>query len=263
MIGKLGRKPDTHDHRDLILKMPRHLVVIIPPSADCFVGLSIPVFDQGDLGSCTANAGALYRQWLALRFPQYSKQADVFSRLWLYYQERKLEGNVNDDAGAQSRTVFQVLTSFGITTESDDPYNITKFADAAVNDTPEELATASQYTIGAYHRVLTLEDVKSCIAVGTPSGYPVSIGFTVYESFENITSDGLMPEPDPSENVLGGHEVVVHGYDDNKRLLTVRNSWGQSWGYNGEFFFPYDEFERQLNNGLMDCWMGHLGPAWK
>ncbi len=264
MLGMLGRNPDTNDHRDLLLKMPAHLAYQLPSSANAAAGLasSMPIVDQSTLGSCTANAGARYRLWLALCFPQYSKQAPSFSRLWLYYQERKLEGGgISGDNGAQSRTIYRVLTSLGCPPESDDPYDIAKFADPS-NDAAALITKAANFKVGAYHRITDIQSAKSCIAVGSPTGYPFTIGFTVRESFQTIGADGKMPVPAPGEAILGGHEVFGSEYEDGTDVFVFDNSWGPSWGLGGRFLMPYSEFQRQIENGELDCWMCHLGPKW-
>ena len=56
-----------------------------------------PVYDQGQLGSCTANGIAA-----AIGFDQMKQGVgDVFtpSRLFIYYNERVMEGTVQSDAG--------------------------------------------------------------------------------------------------------------------------------------------------------------------
>ena len=67
----------------------------------------------------------------------------------------------------------------------------------------------------------------------------VAIGFQVYQSFMKIGADGVMPMPKPSERVVGGHAVLVVGYDDGKKAVLVRNSWGTKWGDQGYFWMPY------------------------
>jgi C1A family cysteine protease len=82
-----------------------------------------------------------------------------------------------------------------------------------------------------------LTQMKGCLA----SGFPFVIGFTVYESFESdeVAKTGRMPMPAPREHVLGGHAVMVVGYDDKVERFRMRNSWGTSWGLKGYFTMPY------------------------
>jgi C1A family cysteine protease len=84
----------------------------------------------------------------------------------------------------------------------------------------------------------TLTDMKSCLA----SKYPIVFGFTVYQSFESdqVAKTGIVPMPGRNDSPLGGHAVLIVGYDDVKRLFKVRNSWGASWGDKGYFYMSYD-----------------------
>jgi C1A family cysteine protease len=260
-LGKgLGRTPDRLDPRDLSVPRFAHLGINAPlPSAiDVFAGLSLPVYDQGELGSCTANAGVLYRRYLSQKFSKYSAPDQDLSRLFLYYQERVLEGDPQSDDGAQIRDVFRVLTKTGVCSESDAPYIAADFASAAWNDAAEKLAAATQYRIGAYHRVPDVETARSVLA----SSYPVALGFIVYGSFEEIGGDGVMRMPALHEKVIGGHAVVIRGYDDSQSEFLVQNSWGLQWGDRGCFRMPY-AFLQETQLSQPDMWIGHLGAPWR
>jgi C1A family cysteine protease len=73
------------------------------------------------------------------------------------------------------------------------------------------------------------------------SGLPIVVGFTVYQSFESdqVTETGIVPVPGHHEQVVGGHAVLVVGYDDSQSRFIVRNSWGDQWGLHGYFLMPY------------------------
>jgi C1A family cysteine protease len=255
----LGRKIDTPDKRDLHLPRTVHLGVgaPLPNSVDVFAGLTLPVYDQGDLGSCTANAGVLYRRYLAQKFSKYSAPDRDLSRLFLYYQERVLDGDAQDDDGAQARDAFRVLAHTGVCSEEDDPYVAADFASPVWNDTPKEVTAAAEYKIGAYHRIPDVNAARSVLA----SGYPVLLGFTAYTSFEDIGNEGVMPMPTMSEPVIGGHAVVIRGYDDAREVFLVQNSWGAGWGAGGCFWMPY-AFLQDTTLSEPDMWMGHLGKPW-
>ena len=201
------------------------------------------VYDQGKLGSCTANSLAFCYHYDELL--QNQKSPFVPSRLFIYYNERALEGDVPEDNGAQIHDGIQVLNNTGVCPESMWQYDITKFA---VKPTVECYSEAQNHKSVDYNAVeQTLDQLKACLI----SGFPVAFGFVVYESFESeqVAKTGVVPMPKPGEKVLGGHAVALVGFDDNKKVFVVRNSWGNSWGDKGYFYMPYDYV---LDNNLAD-----------
>lgn len=270
-LGKgLGRKPDKPDKRDWLLERSRlrgglpggdvvrdRAVAPLPSYVDVFAALSLPVYDQGSEGSCTANAGVLYRRFLAQKFSTYSAPDKPLSRQFLYEEERLLPWN-NDpasDAGASVRDTFYVLAHTGVCSAEDDSYIAANF-DVPV--TPAMRVSAAGYKIGAYHRIPDVATARSVLA----SGYAIDLGFALYPSFEEIGPDGVMPMPGQDEKLLGGHAVVIRGYDDAKLRFRVQNSWGAEWGDHGCFWMPYD-FVRDTALSQPDMWIGHLGSPWR
>lgn len=237
----------------------------LPTLIDVFHGLDLPVYDQGSLGSCTANSAVLYRRFLARRFAQYSSPDTDLSRLFLYYQERKLPWNndVDQDSGAAMRDAVYVLAHVGVCPETDDPYRPQEFSSDSLNNSEGDLSAATSFRIGAYHRVPDALTVRQVLA----SGYAVLLGFQVYPSFEEIRGDGHLPMPAPGEVPLGGHAVVIRGYDDSRSCFHIQNSWGPAWGEQapgskGCFWMPYEYIE-DTQISQPDMWMGHLGKPWK
>jgi C1A family cysteine protease len=231
-VAGYGWIPDLPDQRDHLYAAPPPVVSALPPSSDLRPDCP-PVYDQGQLGSCTANAiGA------AIEFDQMKqKLSDVFvpSRLYIYYNERSLEGTVASDSGAQIRDGIKTVASQGACHEQLWPYDITKFADRPPTNCYDDGAKNKAVT---YQRVVSNPtQLKGCLA----SGYPFVFGFTVYESFESqqVASTGHAPMPASGEKVLGGHAVMAVGYDDASQWFLVRNSWGASWGMAGYFTLPY------------------------
>jgi C1A family cysteine protease len=229
-MRKYTWKPDIPDFRDRAYSTAAPTV--LPPSIDLRASFP-PCYDQGQLGSCTGNAIAG-----DCEFDMILQKETSFTpaRLGIYYLERKLEGTVNQDSGAQIRDGIKVVAKYGVWPETMQPYNITKFKKAP---------TKAMLKIGATHLALTYERLDgSLLQMKTrlASGFPFVFGFTVYESFESTTvaKTGIVPMPKPTENVLGGHAVLAVGYDDSKSAVLVRNSWGSGWGLNGYFWLPYD-----------------------
>ena len=163
-----------------------------------------------------------------------NKQLRV-SRLFIYYYERVYEGTVNYDAGAYIRDGIKVTYSYGAPLEKYWPYNISAFKTKPVTSA---ITDAAKRKVTLYQRAL---DHNACIDA-LSNGYPVVIGFTVYSSFESATvaRTGIMPYPNVNkEQLLGGHAVLLVGYDKVSNVYIARNSWGTSWGKGGYFYMPY------------------------
>jgi C1A family cysteine protease len=190
------------------------------------------VYDQGQLGSCTGNAIAAAYEFDLLK----QKKTDFApSRLFIYYNERVMEETVKYDAGAQIRDGIKSISKQGVCDEKAWPYIITKFAR---KPTKACYTAALKHTAMKYQAVKQTEtDMKTCLA----AGYPIVLGFTVYESFETaeVAKTGVVPMPGKKDQVLGGHAVMVVGYDDASKRFIVRNSWGVHWGLAGYFTIPY------------------------
>jgi len=240
-----GWVADLPDHRDHVYAAPQKVVSQLPPTADLRPQCPA-VYDQGQIGSCTANAISAAVEFTRKK----EKHAPDFmpSRLFVYWNERNMEHTVPIDAGAQIRDGIKVVNKLGVCPEAEWTYDATP-ADPKTNLWPTGakptlrptaacFSTALNYQSIAYQRVdRTLSQMKGCLA----SGYPFVFGFTVYDSFESaaVAKSGVLLMPLPSEKSLGGHAVMAVGYNDAKQTFTVRNSWGPSWGQKGYFTIPY------------------------
>lgn len=231
-VAGYGWRPDTPDIRD-------HLMAVEPPRKIApVVSLRSKMpqpYDQGQLGSCTANAiaGALEFE----RKRQKQRGVKTSSRLFIYYGERVIEGSVQEDSGAEIRDGIKVVAKLGAPNESDWPYDISRFAEKP----PKKAFTdALKHQALAYARVpQTVTALQSVLA----SGFPVIFGFTVYSAFESseVASTGVVPMPTPNDTVEGGHAVLLVGYKtnpDGSVTFEVRNSWGTDWGDSGYFWMP-------------------------
>lgn len=229
----LGWHPDLPDQRDFGVEHLMTLSRAPLPVAVNMRGMCPAVYDQGQLGSCTANAIAG-----AIEFDQVRQRQMTFvpSRLFIYYNERLKEGTVASDAGAMLRDGIKSVAKQGACPESEWPYNIARFA-----ETPPQEA----YLNGVNFRALRYARLKSTnirqLKGVLAAGWPFVGGFTVYNSFESgtVAQDGIVPMPSQGEAVLGGHAVLVVGYDDSSQRFIVRNSWGDGWGQQGYCTMPY------------------------
>jgi C1A family cysteine protease len=228
-----GWNHDIPDERDHIYSAPLDRYAQgVPPKVD-LRQYCPPVYDQGQLGSCTANAVAA-----ALEFDREKQKLSDFapSRLFIYYNERALEGTTGSDSGAQIRDGIKSVATVGACPETDWPYQPSQFA---VQPLAACYADAKPDRALQYQRInQNLTQMQACLA----SGFPFVFGFTVYQSFESpaVATSGIMPMPAPGEQVLGGHAVMAVGYDNSTRSLIVRNSWGPGWGQAGYFMMPFE-----------------------
>jgi C1A family cysteine protease len=225
-----GWLPDLPDQRDVLYSAVRAVPPVLPARVDLRPSCS-PVEDQGNLGSCTANALAGALEFLEMK--NQVKFADM-SRLFIYYNERLLEKTVNADSGAMLRDGIKSLKNYGVCSEKKWPYTISKFKSKPTLACYKEGLT---HQITSYQRILTLDQMRACLA----DGFPFVFGFTVYESFESqqVAQTGIVAMPEKSERTLGGHAVLAVGYDDAQQRFVVRNSWGTGWGLDGYFTMPY------------------------
>ena len=248
-LQKYGWIPQLPDWRDRPFSLSTgtpHL----PASVDLRPQDS-PIYDQGQLGSCTGNAVAGNIQFARRKegLPDL-----VPSRLFAYYNARVIEGTTAYDAGASIRDGIKGVVRKGDCAEADWPYDIAQFA---AKPPPKAYSDALHDRVIRYSVVHQSQiGIKTCLALG----FPFVFGFTVYDSFESdsVAATGIMPMPLATENVLGGHAVMAVGYNDASQYLIVRNSWGV-WGDKGYFYMPYSYVLSP--NLASDFWMIQLLSA--
>jgi len=240
---KYNWKRDLLDARDHIYDTTS-APATLPASVDLRSYCS-PIEDQGQLGSCTSNAIAGIVEYTDIREGKATPSSPLrVSRLFIYYQERLLEGTVSYDSGAYLRDGIKACYTYGAPQESLWPYIISRF-----NTRPSTAAytDALKRKVTAYAKCADFTAVKTAIS----QNHPVVVGFDVYASFESGTwwtpsGSGLMPYPNVrTEQLLGGHAVALVGYNDTLTgpagtgYFIARNSWGTSWGKSGYFYMPY------------------------
>ncbi|MGE5309285.1 MAG: C1 family peptidase [Deltaproteobacteria bacterium] len=227
---RYGWSPDIPDRRDFLYKAIKP-VIRLPRKVDLCEHCSV-VEDQGQLGSCTAQALAGNLEFLDKKIDHLYSDT---SRLFIYYNERVILDCVDSDSGATLRVGIKTLKNDGCCDEVLWPYLIDKF------DTRPPVrcyAAAKKHCITSYHRISTLNEMLTCLA----DGYPFVFGFTVYESFETerVARTGVVNMPKKDESALGGHAVMAVGYDLATKRFLVRNSWGEKWGKKGYFTMPFE-----------------------
>jgi C1A family cysteine protease len=223
-----GWKPSIPDQRDFLYSVFHVLPLKLPVSASLKEYCS-PIEDQGSLGSCTANSAAGALELLM------SKNGVTFfdlSRLFVYYNSRKLEGTTNYDAGATLRDTVKSIAKWGACTEVIYPY-----IEAQFKKKPSEACyqDGKKRKISQYFSLKTLYEMKSCIV----QGYPFIFGAGLYDSFWDVGENGIVKLPGKRENLIGHHAMCAVEYNDKTQMFTIRNSWGKDWGREGYCYIPY------------------------
>jgi C1A family cysteine protease len=241
------------------------------------------VYSQGQLGSCSANAVAGLFECDEIK--QGLKHPFTPSRLFIYYNERLIQGTTNQDSGARVSVSVKAVVDYGVCPEHEWPYDIAKFKDTP----PDECYQTAQKHVCMKHRKIkqTLQQMIQCLASGLPyprseeakplcfakqrglpyprseeakplcfakqRGLPFIFGINLYTSFDDVKNDGIVPMPDLSKEVIiGGHVMMCAGYDFVNKWFIVRNSWGVEWGDKGYCYIPEDYM---LNNDMTsDYW---------
>jgi C1A family cysteine protease len=245
--------PSPVDERDLMYRPPFRLFAKPLPTSVDLRPICSPIVNQGQLGSCTANALASGAREFILNRDKlpYTR----LSRLYLYYHEREAEGTVNEDAGAYLKDGCDILLKAGVCKENTWPYNERVFtADPPVNADAE----AANYKIKQYAKVTGVMGMK----VALSNNNLLVSGMEVYSQMESneAAKMGIVRIPGPGEQPLGGHAVCTVGYVDTPRgssywkgggYFIMRNSWGTQWGLSGYFKIAYDYVNL---NHLYESW---------
>ena len=248
-IKGYGWKKSLPDINEKMFMPNRYLAASLPSMVD--MRPQCPkIYDQLQLGSCTANAIGGLGEFLMMKEGHH---AFTPSRLFIYYNERVIEGTVNEDAGAEIKDGMAVVANQGCPPEAEWWYNINKFT---VKASKKVYADGLKHRVSQYSRVnnVNLNDMKTCLA----TGFPIVIGFSVYQSFESnqVAQTGIVPMPKHGEQMLGGHAVMICGFKDDVQRFIVRNSWGTGWGQAGYFEIPYLYFTNP--NLASDAWTAQL-----
>ena len=232
---KFGWKPDLPDQRDFYYKKlsRKEKLQLLPKKVDLrTTGFFPPVYNQGEMGSCTAQsiAAAIYFD----RMKQKCSKIDP-SRLFIYWNEREVEGDTGSDSGAIIRDGIKSVNKIGYCKEELWQYKSELLFKKPSQNCYDE---AKKYKTLNYYRIdnTKIRDLKNCLA----QGFPIVFGSTLYASFEDGDANGgIVSMPKKDEEILGGHCMLLVGYDDDKSQFIIRNSWGDAVGDKGHYYLPY------------------------
>ena len=261
LFGWIPSLPDIRD-KPVTAFLPKASSDLLtgPTAVPKFVidrSLFSPIEDQGTLGSCTANAAVGLMEYFQRAL---DKNHTNLSRTFLYKVTRKLMG-VSGDTGAYLRDTAKAMRLFGTLPEENYRYVVRDFDR---EPTAFDYAMAANFKSYSYFRIdlpqLSTSDILLGIKARLLRACPLMCGFTCYESIVTADGsiDGKIPVPSAGERAVGGHAVIIMGYDDNAQEFHIRNSWGDYWGSEGYGKLPYWYLE---NRQMMDIW-GILRQDW-
>lgn len=211
-------RKDDRDHK-ILFRAPKKNGSYIDLRGRC-----PPVIDQGTLGSCTACAVSTCHRFMDNSF--------LPSILFLYYNSREYQGTAMEDSGSSLRTAIKMGAKYGICNNVLWPYTVEQFTIRP---------SVPCYEDGMSHQITRYASVtqtSNVLETALMNGYPIVFGFLVYSSFMNA-SRGYIPLPKPQEVLLGGHAMMIVGYDRQRQYFICQNSWGTHWGDRGYCYMPY------------------------
>ncbi len=226
-----------------------------------------PVWDQHELGACTAHAAAALVGYFEKK--AMGRTTDV-SRMFIYKATRDLTG-ATGDTGAYLRTTMEALAIFGAPPENYWPYDGSPAASNKRLDAEPSAfcyAFARNFASTTYFRLdpanATPEQVLGSIKAHLAAGFPSMFGFPAYDEYMNAGPDGKVAFPTATSQLNGGHANVAVGYDDQLTIgadtgaVLVRNSWGTGWGMQGYAWLSY----KYVTQGLAVDWWSVVKQTW-
>ncbi|HEX9916169.1 MAG TPA: C1 family peptidase [candidate division Zixibacteria bacterium] len=235
-MSRFGCIKDKFDDRDYLMRA--YLPVVKRPKKVDYTQKMSPIRDQGEEGTCVGFAVASgmkeYQESL-----DYEKLVELSPR-FVYSEAKKIDG-VPGLEGTTIRASMQVLEKIGVCQEKLWPYSPHQ------KDKPKvgAKANAQNFRIITYARILNLNELRMALL----SKGPCVLGIEVFKGMLK-TKTGIVPLPRKNETGLGGHAITACGYDDEKGLVKVKNSWSEKWGDKGYGYLPYAYIERYM----MDAW---------
>lgn len=248
----LGWRRDRLDLRDadhsFSTVVRSKLLVPAPPSASLQDHVA-KVLDQGNAGTCVANAGmqAIRVAHVNALLPvvgdlgEALAQSRLGSRLWGYFWARVPEHLTGEDSGCQVRDFFAGLAKLGVPPEEVFPYSDSTAPHALMFQMPgKDIFRQAVDQVGGYHRIDSLNDVRrNDVRLAIAAGHAVVAGWDVSEDFcTEDPGNQLVDVPGPHDKIAGGHCMLIVGYQPDEVLIC--NSWGAGWGAGGFFRATWD-----------------------
>ena len=245
-----GWKKDPYSRKDFIHKM-----AVAPVPERVMLDQYLPsVRNQGQIGSCVGfGIGAV----LGARAKMNNAYLKWFSPTWIYNGARFIEGTLAEDAGCYPRDALDWLLKKGCLLERDWPYNPLLLDTRAPPSSLEP--EASEFPLLAYYRVV---DGVDGLCSALVAGFHVAIGTPWFKKWMSpqpvwkclwSNVPGVLPEVTEFDEIVGGHETCLYGYDVVENVFYGQNSWGELWGDKGRFRMPFSSIKVFIELGGYDA----------
>ena len=241
---KLDALPDPADFRDRLFE-PTLIEVPVEIELERWLALNLPVYNQGQEGSCTGFALMTVAHYLLRTRLVVPDHTNVSPRMFYEMAKRYDEWPGEEYEGSSARGAMKGWHKHGVCREELWSYR----SDVADRElTNDRAADGMVRPLGAYYRVNHKDLVSLHNAVAEVGVLYVTS--MIHNGWLAPDADGMIRR---SHRILGGHAFAIVGY--NAQGFWVQNSWGPQWGRHGCALVTYDDW---LNNA-MDAWVARLG----
>jgi C1A family cysteine protease len=246
LIKRCSVVPDAPDYRDWVAAEAHPSVAATREILPGFIDYSADtpeVEDQGDYGSCVGWAAVRgLREWMYWK--QTGKKVRLSVRfVWMAAKETD-HFEINSfvaNAGTSLKTAFKVMSKYGVPEDKYYPYTNELISFTSLKQKREFFYNASRYRIFNYYMLANNEMRKFHLAnVG-----PFVATVPVNTNWQGVGADGTIPENKQGDE-LGGHAVLVVGYDEETQRFKFKNSWGKAWGNKGFGYFSFNYAENKM-----------------
>lgn len=176
----------------------------------------VPVFDQGDTGSCTGNAAVG-----CMGTGPFYDSIDARHTMPLY--------PFTEPGAVACYSRATALDNFPGTYPPED---------TGSDGLSVAKALVEAHEISGYEHAFNLEQALAALMVA-----PVIVGTNWFTDMFDPDTNAYVT---PTGSLAGGHEYVMDSYDAGARVFGFTNSWGTSWGAQGRFFMRADDFASLL-----------------
>jgi C1A family cysteine protease len=208
-----------------------------------------PIGDQGGAGSCVAwSTGYALRAFYLAKNNKFdvSKPENVPSPAYIFNHGAAIEHSSApcSERGMLISTALEILRA-GVLSLAEMPYN-----DKVCGPAPdiEMQSRAKEFRIDGWQFVdpESFDIIKGALA----DGNAVVFGIKIAQTFNDFKGEGVYARS-PKDKLMGGHAMVLIGYDDERKAFHLQNSWGRDWADHGRAWLSYDTFKSDATDAYI------------